>query len=309
MSDPWAQFPNVEEDPWSSFPDADPGALAALQRTTPVGNAAKSRWPQVDMRLPSTLPWLAKQPTAYTNAPIDYPPANDGWKSKFGMFGRGPIEPSALPTQFRPTDRTDLNFEVSPYFSLQPDFTDPRLDPANLRLRPPTSRRAWTDDSGRTVFIDRGDGITEMRSGGTGAAWRDNDPGNMQPDDYTRRAGQVGVNTKCRSCRTGGFAILPDEQSGWNAMIDKLSNSADYAGPSIDRIVRKWVGPKDPGIQNYIDDVYRFTGWPEGFNYNQKNPQMVRTLARAIRRRDGWGPGVDGLFNTEAAGPPAPGFR
>lgn len=91
MSDPWAQFPNVD-DPWSMFPDADPSAINALNaahQASPAGANIKPQWPFVDARLPSTLPWLAKQPTSYMSGSIDDPPAPDN-SDNYGVFGRGP---------------------------------------------------------------------------------------------------------------------------------------------------------------------------------------------------------------------------
>lgn len=101
MSDPGNQYPIVGEYPSAQFESVDEDEFNGIPRP-PLAVNPKPQWPFVDARLPSTLPWLANQPTA--SAPIDYPPADDSWKSRYGgMFLRGPVErdngqrPSTIP--------------------------------------------------------------------------------------------------------------------------------------------------------------------------------------------------------------------
>ncbi len=276
MSDPLTQIPSAADDPWAQFPDADPESLYGLS-TPSLPPQPTQRTLGFDLRLPSNPAWLGN------TAPVapNYAAAPNTSASRYGMFGRGPDDP----------DR-DV-----PAFQILPNFGPANLDLGNLAVRQSTPPWAFTDPKGKNVAVVGSDGWATVRNNASGAAWRDNNPGNMKPDGFTSKWGQVGANTECESCKAAGpFAIMPDAQSGWNAMIDKLSHSPRYAGPNLDQVIANWVvGPnRKHGAalpKKYIDDIHSFTGWPKGIQYNQTNPQMVDTLARAIKRRDGWLPG------------------
>ncbi len=305
MPDSNPQIPTAADDPWAQFPDADASFLN--------GPSTRSSPPQ----LAQSAPQFALNPTLNLTAgqrtvPVTpgYAPAPDLSASQFGMFGRGshdvPTTLGRLGTYRR--DASALRpFDVSPYFRLRPDFAPPNLDLGRVAVRAPTPPWAFTDDKGNNVGVVGSDGWATVRNNGSaGTAWRDNNPGNMQPDAYTRKWGQVGANRNSQSSKiAGAFAIMPDEQNGWHAMIDKLTHSKGYAGPDLDIVLRRWVyGPnaklsarQERELAKYISDVRSFTGWPNNIKYDQTDPQMVETLARAIKRRDGWHEGEIDDYN------------
>jgi hypothetical protein len=267
MSDPTTQIPAAADDPWAQFPDVDPSFLNGPSSTTLPPQATRRTLPQ----MPSNLAWPQNSAPVMPNYASPDPSG-----SRYGMFGRGP------------------DGAMLPLFQIQPNFGPANLNLGNVQIRPPTPPWAFTDDRGNNVGVVGTDAWATVRSNNNGAAWRNNDPGNMRPDKFTRKWSQVGANTNCPTCGRSGFAIMPDEQAGENAMIDKLTNSDVYAGPNVDQVIASWVrGPNntskpDAELRAYMRDIHSFTGWPRGFQYDQKNPQMVRLLANAIKRREGW---------------------
>lgn len=152
--DPWARFPNVEEDPWARFPNVDPSVLNTLQPNSAPSGVATKQWPFVDARLPSTLPWLANEPTAYM--PTDYPPGDDNWEtSKFGLFGHGP------PTQAQPS--------APPYlagaggYATTPNPPTLSFDPPGSPTSPIRGRSVLTDDQIRNIVYNETRGLEPDR--------------------------------------------------------------------------------------------------------------------------------------------------
>ncbi|MCL2439388.1 MAG: hypothetical protein FWD15_02635 [Alphaproteobacteria bacterium] len=76
---------------------------------------------------------------------------------------------------------------------------------------------------GNNVMYRRADGNIYESSEGT-RAWRNNNPGNLRDYSFARNQGAIG--------RAGGetdeapaFAIFPDMETGWDAMVNLLSGS------------------------------------------------------------------------------------
>jgi hypothetical protein len=67
-------------------------------------------------------------------------------------------------------------------------------------------------------------------SGGS-LAWRNNNPGNMEYSDFTRNNGTIGTD--------GRFAIFPNENIGWNAMVNLLLQPR-YQKLTIDSAIRRY---------------------------------------------------------------------
>lgn len=82
----------------------------------------------------------------------------------------------------------------------------------------------YTDDSGRHFRF----------SGGTWA-WRNHNPGNLNPGKVSNRNNQIG--------NTGKFAIFPDYKTGHLALLDCLQTT--YKNASIDDLVQGFAPAKD----------------------------------------------------------------
>ena len=155
-----------------------------------------------------------------------------------------------------------------------------------------TTPHAWTDANGTTVNINDGRGTLETRRGGN-LTWRDNNPGNMNPDMYSRGHHQVGTNFNCQTCGDKGFAIFPDYQHGLDASIDKLSRSPNYNGGTLGDAIAVWVPHRDRNgkIINdtaaYQSAVASLTGIPLATPMSRLSRSQLSSVMDAFQIREG----------------------
>jgi len=118
-----------------------------------------------------------------------------------------------------------------------------------------------------------------IRSGGTWT-WRNNNPGNMEHGNYSRKNGCIGYS--------GGFAVFPTLEQGEIALRDLLKNG--YKGSSLLSMIKHFA-PK--GDKNKPVKYLKFILSKIGI----KNPKtMVRDLGAkqfedlvaAIKKYEGW---------------------
>ena len=89
-------------------------------------------------------------------------------------------------------------------------------------------------------------------------ATRNNNPGNLIPGSFSTAHGAVG--------ESGGFAVFPDYNTGFQAEDALIKNYADK-GYTIEELLRAWAPPSSAGnseanTQKYIDFVSGKLGVP-----------------------------------------------
>jgi hypothetical protein len=139
-------------------------------------------------------------------------------------------------------------------------------------------------DENKNVVIQYDDGSSEIRSGGT-PAWRNNNPGNMLYRDFTRANGAIG--------RDGRFAIFPDSDTGYQAMIVRLS-SPQWNDYTLSDAIHIWAPDSEPG--NNPDQYAAFVSRRSGLALDRQLGSMtaseIDSMAQAMKIREGWKPGT-----------------
>lgn len=108
---------------------------------------------------------------------------------------------------------------------------------------------------------------------------RDNNPGDIHECGLTRKYGSIG-----RDC---GFAIFPNPQSGWNALVALLKDPT-YRLRTIRTAIEIYAPKKENNTEKYISDLCRITNHKETDTLSSlTNPQIV-TLAKTIAVIEGW---------------------
>lgn len=94
----------------------------------------------------------------------------------------------------------------------------------------------------------------EVRTGGW-PAWRNNNPGNLEPAQFSYEAGAIGETNK--------FAVFPGVQTGIDAQI-KLLKLEVYQKLTLAGAIAKYAPKKDDNDpKKYTDEVVKKLGSPE----------------------------------------------
>lgn len=130
------------------------------------------------------------------------------------------------------------------------------------------------------VTIPRDDGTVEMRQGGS-RAWRNYNPGNVEAGSTADKAGAIGSD--------GRFAIFPDEATGQAAMEANINRMSSM---TIDDAV-KTRSPANENDTAHLQKLARAISWlPGNAVIGKLNAEEKQRLYNAIRRTEGWKPGV-----------------
>ena len=115
--------------------------------------------------------------------------------------------------------------------------------------------------------------------------WRNNNPGNIEFGDFTKRMGAVGTD--------GRFAVFPDMQSGMRAKEELLFGArSNYVNLSIADAISRYAPEKDNNkTQDYIKAVTAATAATRDTKLNALNPSQRSALLEAINRQEGLRPG------------------
>jgi hypothetical protein len=115
--------------------------------------------------------------------------------------------------------------------------------------------------------------------------WRNNNPGNIEFGDFTKRMGAVGTD--------GRFAVFPDMQSGMRAKEELLFGArSNYVNLSIADAISRYAPEKDNNkTQDYIKAVTAATAATRDTKLNELNPSQRSALLEAINRQEGLRPG------------------
>jgi Peptidase M15 len=128
-------------------------------------------------------------------------------------------------------------------------------------------------------YVSYGDHI---KVGGS-RAWRNNNPGNIRPGQFTRANGAIGADT-----RPGdpGFAIFADEASGMRAIVALLKTST-YRNLTIAGVITRYAPPSENDTRRYIEGVVTQTGLAAGTVISRLTDAQLAAIAQAIRRMEG----------------------
>jgi hypothetical protein len=122
----------------------------------------------------------------------------------------------------------------------------------------------------------------EIRVGGT-PAWCNNNPGNMEFGPFTQGHGAIG--------RAGRWAIFPDEDTGFNAILDRLQ-SGSYEHRTIREAIHAWAPATDRNDPvAYVAFVRRLTGLDPSLRLDSLPGEGLEAVANAIRTVEGSSPG------------------
>jgi hypothetical protein len=136
---------------------------------------------------------------------------------------------------------------------------------------------------GATVTIPRKDGTVEIRQGGS-LAWRNNNPGNLEAGHMADEAGAIGGD--------GRFAIFPDETTG-EAALEAHLNGANYSSLTINAAIAKRTPPEKGNnttqTQKLVRDISKLPG---DAVIGKLNSEEKHRLYNAVRRAEGWNPGL-----------------
>lgn len=135
------------------------------------------------------------------------------------------------------------------------------------------------------------------RSGGT-VAWRNANPGNLVDGDYARKAGAIGRDDR-------GFAIFPNDATGWSALLGLL-RTAKYQALSIRDAIFTWAPPDTNDSATYATYVAGRLGLPSSTPVRNLSAAQLTTMGEAIRQFEGWEVGTTTTQATAKTTPATP---
>jgi len=131
--------------------------------------------------------------------------------------------------------------------------------------------------------------VQEVRTGGT-AAWRYNNPGNMNPGSIADGAGAIG-KAWVEPHHHGNTAVFPDEETGYDGARALLRSSL-YNTKTMEQTVHKWVGVDLGQLPQYVQTVQRHSGVQPTDVVGDLTDQRLDSLAHAMSVAEGWKEGT-----------------
>lgn len=135
----------------------------------------------------------------------------------------------------------------------------------------------------RTVAYVDAQGREVLREGGS-RSWRNNNPGNIRKGSFTENAGAIGDD--------GAFAIFPDEESGFAAIV-ALLRAPSYASLSLHDAIFRYAPPAENQSDRYLAFVMQHSGVGRDEVLRDIGAAALKRVARAIREMEGWTPGAE----------------
>ena len=125
-------------------------------------------------------------------------------------------------------------------------------------------------------------GYSEIWSGGS-RSWRNNNPGNLVFGEFARNNGSLG--------KAGGFAIFPNYQTGYGALMSRLQ-TPPYSEWTLTKAIEQYAPPCCNNTAAYIQFVTNSTGINANTTLGVLNSLKVNDLANTIQRYEGYVPGT-----------------
>lgn len=143
------------------------------------------------------------------------------------------------------------------------------------------------------------DGRVERRTGARN--WRNNNPGNIEFGDFSRRFGAIGTD--------GRFAIFPSYEAGKAAKEALIFEGRNYRNLTIEQAITRYAPPSENNTAAYINSVVQATGAAPNTPLQSLTPAQRTSMLSAMERIEGFRVGrVDVIQQptTEMAATPAP---
>ncbi len=123
-------------------------------------------------------------------------------------------------------------------------------------------------------------------SGGT-KAWRNNNPGNIEDGKFARNNGAIGSD--------GRFAIFPNSDIGWNAMVSLLSNDS-YQRLTIAEAINRYAPSSENDVESYLKSLEFQTGFSRSTPMYNLSKDNLLELAKAMKKHESFLPGKKRLI-------------
>jgi SPP1 gp7 family putative phage head morphogenesis protein len=144
----------------------------------------------------------------------------------------------------------------------------------------PTYKSAFNGVGNTRMYVGTDGNIYEYSDGDR--AWRNNNPGNIENGSFARNNGAIGSD--------GRFAIFPDSNTGWNAMVGLLSNDA-YQKLTIEGAINRYAPPNENNVETYLKFIENQIGFPRITPMNNLSKDNLLKLAKAMQAHEGNKPG------------------
>ena len=155
--------------------------------------------------------------------------------------------------------------------------------------------------SGAARVVEAGAGFTtiQYQSGRivkrTGVRnWRNNNPGNIQYGDFSRRFGAIGTD--------GRFAVFPTYDAGKRAKEFLLFESSGYRNLDIARAISRYAPPNENDTNSYINTVSRAAGVPSSTPLSSLNTSQRHAMLSSMERVEGFRVGREEVLRAAKGG-------
>jgi len=175
-------------------------------------------------------------------------------------------EPSFLPTgsPLRITPRGSKHFQKTPADGPPTDMNKRYADGGPTEPPAPSTAPSFNSIG---------------RAGGS-RSWRNNNPGNLEYNDYTKKLGATGSD--------GRFAIFPDLELGTKAQERTLFEGKNYRDLTMDEAIRRWA----PASENDTVSYARKMGGDPLRKMSEYTPEERSALLARMREIEGWKEGT-----------------
>jgi hypothetical protein len=122
------------------------------------------------------------------------------------------------------------------------------------------------------------DGRVERRTGARN--WRNNNPGNIEFGDFSRRFGAIGTD--------GRFAIFPSYQAGKAAKEALIFEGRNYRDLNIGQAITRYAPPSENNTAAYINSVVQATGATPSTPMQSLTSAQRTSMLNAMERVEGF---------------------
>jgi len=155
--------------------------------------------------------------------------------------------------------------------------------------------------SGAARVVEAGAGFTTIQDQSgrivkrTGVRnWRNNNPGNIQYGDFSRRYGAIGTD--------GRFAVFPTYDAGKRAKEFLLFESSGYRNLDIARAISRYAPPNENDTNSYINTVSRAAGVPSSTPLSSLNTSQRNAMLSSMERVEGFRVGREEVLKAAKGG-------
>jgi len=127
---------------------------------------------------------------------------------------------------------------------------------------------------GREIHYPNGD----VKTGGT-RNWRNNNPGNLEYNNYTKGLGAIGTD--------GRFAIFPSMEAGFKAQMHMLTKGKNYKNLTLAQAIQRYAPPSENNTSAYIAQVVKTSGVPAGTIMGQMSEAQAMAVVKAMANHEG----------------------